>query len=81
MDAPLSQREFDTWRESDTTFKEDIRQFMQLQTDINLNMEGRMSSVEGNYEQLEQRAITRIGLISSFIAAVIGSVGGWLAGK
>ena len=79
MEAPLSQREFDTWREEDTAFKVEMRSFMAIQNDVNLDVERRVTSVETNYQRLEQRAITRTGIVSSIVAAVIGALGGLFA--
>ena len=78
---PLSQREFDTWREDDRAFKDDMRAFMESQTRLNLDYEGRLSTVEAKQDDCESTINRRSGMIAGLVAAVIGGFGTWLAAK
>ena len=75
-DPALSQREFDTWRESDETFKRQLTDYMQTQTELNLNIQGRVSGLEAHRDKSD----TRTGIISSIVSAVVGAVVGAISG-
>lgn len=79
MDAPLSQREFDTWREGDETFKSEIRQFISRQTVINLDVEGRLTGVLHEHGHRERQTVIRAGFLSSIIGAIVGALTGFFA--
>ena len=79
MDAPLTQREFDLWREGDDTFKHVMRGFINTQTALNLSVQGRLSTVEAEQEECKEFTNRRATWISGVVAAIIGSVGAWLA--
>jgi hypothetical protein len=74
---PLSQREFDTWRESDEAFKREMRDHILVQTTTNLAVEGRVTSLETHREH----AIIGIGIFSSIISTIVGSIAGFIFGR
>lgn len=73
MDAPLSQREFDTWRYEDHIFKTDMRAFMTTQTQINLNVENRVSTIEATQDACEATTNRRATWVSAITSAIIGA--------
>ncbi len=77
MDALLTQREFDTWRESDNEFKGEMRAFIAAQVALNLSTEKRVATVETRLENGERRVAIITGLISS----IGGAVGGFFGSK
>lgn len=62
---PLSQREFDSWRKTDDEFKRRVLDHVDDQTKRNLEIEGRMTSVESG--ELRNKRVS----ISSVVAAII----------
>ena len=84
MDTPLTQREFDTWRQEDHAFKSELRGFMTTQTTINLDVEGRVSTVEAKQEDCEETTNRRATWVSAVVSAVIGALAtavGWVFAK
>ncbi len=76
MDTPLSQREFDTWRESDNTFKGEMRDFIAVQVGLNLAAEHRFTKVEEKQASSERKVIAITTVISSAIGALMGFISG-----
>lgn len=70
--TPLSQHEFDLWREGDTTFKTAILKHIETQVELNRESEGRLVALETN----QLRAGTLASWISAVIAAIVGSLAG-----
>ena len=79
METPLSQREFDTWREGDETYKHVMQNFVNTQSAFNLKIVDRVSAVEAKQEDCESSLGRRSGLISGVVAAIVGAIGAWLA--
>lgn len=79
MSEALTQREFDTWREEDTAFKQEIRAYISVQSEINLGVERRLSTVETQHQKDVAHVSRRTTWISSIVAAIIGGASGWLA--
>lgn len=77
MDA-LSQREFDTWREGDAEFKARVLGHLETQHELNLRMEGRISTVEAQQEKCAESVSRRTTWISAIVASVSGTIVGWL---
>lgn len=71
-DPALTQREFDTWRESDTQFKATILQHIEDQGALNLKSEGRITALETN--------LGRIGTFAGWVSALVAALVGGLAG-
>ena len=74
MDALLTQREFDSWRQEDHTFKQEIRAFITTQTAINLDIEGRVSTIHTKQDECEQTTNRRATWVSTIVSAAIGAV-------
>lgn len=77
MDKLLSQREFDTWRESDAEFKNRVLGHIETQTVDNLRTENRLSTLESDKEH----SLRQHGWVNNMVAAVIGAIVGGLSGK
>jgi hypothetical protein len=73
----LSQREFDTWRETDNEFKGEMRAFIAAQVALNLSSEKRMTRTEERLDSGERRTAIITGLVSS----IVGAVGGFFGAK
>ena len=83
MDAPLTQREFDTWRAGDETFKRELRMFISTQTAINLDIEGRVSTLAAKQDDCEALTNRRATWVSTVVSALIGALitaAGWAFG-
>lgn len=81
MDTLLSQREFDTWREEDRAFKADMRSFIEIQTRMNLDIEGRLSTVQAKQNECESSTNRRATWVSAVVSALIGALAtafGWI---
>lgn len=76
MAIPLSQREFDTWRESDTAFKEQMLAHITQQTATNFDVERRVSTLQA----YQDRSNTRTGVISTLVSSVVAAIVGAIAG-
>lgn len=82
--TPLTQREFDTWRETDEQFKNQMLGFCRTQTELNLRIEGRMSTIESKQEDTDATIKRRTGLITalaSAIATIATAFGAWFANR
>lgn len=79
MDAPLSQREFDTWRGEHDKKIDVLVGFIKDQTAINLDVEGRVSDVEARQAECAESVSRRTTWISAVVAAVVGGITGWSA--
>lgn len=77
MEAPLTQREFDLWREADSVFKSEMRTFIGAQVGLNLAAEHRFTAVEERQASGERKVIA----ITTIVSSVIGAVGGWFGGR
>ena len=75
-DPALSQREFDTWRESDETFKRQLTDYMQAQTELNLDVQGRVSSLEAHKGKSDIRAGTISSIVSAIVSTIVGVISG-----
>jgi hypothetical protein len=73
----LSQREFDTWRETDNEFKGEMRAFIAAQVALNLASEKRLTRTEERLDGGERRTAIITGLVSS----IVGAVGGFFGAK
>ncbi len=78
MHEPLTQREFDTWRESDRAFKEQVLSHMEYQETTNRDTARRVTSLE---IKDSERSVFRVGFISSVISAIVGGVTGAVFGR
>lgn len=76
----LEQREFDTWRQGDEQFKREIRRYIEVQTRVNLDVEGRVSAVETSIEEMDSTHGRRTTWISSVVSAIIGGIVGAITG-
>ena len=81
MNGALTQREFDTWRESDAELKRQIISHMEKQTEINLNVEGRLTVVEVEQKDCRAKVSRRSTFISGIVAAIVGSITTYFAGR
>ena len=75
----LTQREFDTWRESDDAFKAEVRGFIGIQTATNLGTEGRLTAVEVQQQKCEDTVSRRTTWLSAVVSAIVGGLTGWFA--
>lgn len=66
MNEALTQREFDGWREQDDEFKKDMRGFISTQTAVNLNVHGRVTSLE----TARQQDAIKLGIFSTVVSGV-----------
>ena len=73
---PLSQREFDTWRETDTAFKEQMLAHITQQTAVNFDVERRVTTLQTH----QDRSNTRVSIISTLVSSVVAAVVGAFAG-
>lgn len=71
-DVSLSQREFDTWRESDTQWKSVVLEHVAEQGKVNREIASKVSALETN--QL------RAGTLASWVIAVVAAVVSGLTG-
>lgn len=70
----LEQREFDTWRRADDQFKQDMRRYLETQTAMNLDIEGRLSTVEADAKEASEGHGRRTTWISAVVSAIIGGL-------
>lgn len=77
-EAALSQREFDTWREGDTAFKEEIRGLLVSHAALHLTTEGRLATVEANQDKCRSKAVSTTTWLSALVSAIVGgAIGLW----
>lgn len=79
--SALTQREFDTWRETDAELKRQIISHMENQTAINLVVQGRLTAVEIEQKDCRAKVSRRSSLISGVVAAIVGSITTYFAGR
>lgn len=80
MSGPaLSQREFDTWREADNQFKQEIRDLLVNHASLHLSTENRLATVEANQQKCKTQAVNRVTWVSALVASIVGGLFGWLA--
>jgi ferric-dicitrate binding protein FerR (iron transport regulator) len=79
MEQSLSQREFDTWREEDGKFKDEMRALLNSHQRLHLDAAGRMATLEANQEKCSQRSTAVSAGIASVISAFVSGVFVWLA--
>jgi hypothetical protein len=72
----LDKGTFDLWRETDDAFKSEIRQHIQLQHTINLDVERRLSTVQTTQDGYDKTVTKRTTWLSSVVAAIIGAIAG-----
>lgn len=72
----LEQREFDTWREGDAEFKQQMLEHIKAQTELNLSVQGRLTTVENEQGKSGRRTTWVSSTISAIIAAIIGAIAG-----
>lgn len=77
MEKLLSQREFDTWRESDAEFKEQVLGHIKTQTVDNLRTENRLTTLESD----KAHALRQHGWVANVVSALIGALAGSISGK
>lgn len=77
MNEPLTQREFDTWRETDSLFKQQMLAHISNQTETNFGVERRVSMLEAH----KDKSNTRVSVISSLVSAVVGGIVGAFTGR
>ncbi len=86
----LTQREFDSWRQGDTEFKQQMREYIETQSALNLSTERRLTLIEAARISVEAARVmtasaevmsadsglskTRIGVISSLVSAAISGL-------
>lgn len=70
----LSQREFDTWREGDNDFKDEMRSFIAQQVQFNLGHERRLSTVEQTQTDCSAESTKRATIISTVVTSVISGL-------
>jgi hypothetical protein len=78
VEPNLSQREFDTWRAEDKTFKEQVLMHMAAQVTLNLATHGRVSILEAEQSNWRLRAVSITTWVSAIVAAAVGGLVGWL---
>lgn len=69
-ESPLTQREFDVWREGDNAFKARLEQHLIAQQQVNTDTEARLKVLEDQHE----RANTRTGYIAAIVAGFAGTI-------
>jgi hypothetical protein len=74
---PLSQREFDLWREADEEFKRAVLKHVEAQVALNLASEQRLTKLETHREH----AIISLGIFTSLVAAIVGGMAGLFFGR
>lgn len=80
MSEPLTQREFELWREGDAEFKQQLLAHVQEQVKLNISVAQRLSTVEAKQEECENSVSRRTTWISSLVAAAVGGVVAWWTG-
>lgn len=73
-ETPLSQREFDTWREDDREFKGEMRQFVAAQVSVNLTNERRISTIEEKQKSNDRKVVALTTVISSAVTSALAYV-------
>jgi len=74
--AALDKQTFDVWRETDDAFKNEMRQHIMAQHTINLDVEGRLATVQATQADYDKTVTKRTTWLSGVVAAVIGAVAG-----
>ena len=67
---PLTQREFDIWRESDTEFKQRLETHLIAQETLNRDSEARLRVIEHDHD----RMMTKSGWIATIISGFTGTI-------
>lgn len=72
----LTQREFDSWRQGDTEFKQQMREHIEIQSALNLATERRMTLIEASAGEGGGSGMskTRVSVISSIVSAAISGL-------
>ena len=78
-EALLTQREFDTWREGDERFKNELMTMMTSHQNLHLATEGRLASLEAKHEKASTQTINRTTWVSAVVAAIVGGLLSWAA--
>jgi hypothetical protein len=78
-EAALSQREFDTWREDDKVFKDQVLVHMAAQVTLNLATHGRVTILETNQEKCRSKMVNTTTWLSAVVSAIVGGLFGWLS--
>ena len=81
METPLSQREFDSWRQDDDVFKQRIEGFLTAQTEINLDNSAAISTLRAKQEECQEHVARRTTWVSALVSAIVGGIVGLFAGK
>ena len=76
----LTQREFDTWREEDAAFKIELRSHIAAQALVNLDVEGRVSTIEANVVKAEMSGSRRTTWLSAIVSAIVSGLVGLFVG-
>lgn len=80
MEAPLTQREFDTWRESDRDFKANMLAHIKDQQNLNLIMDRRVGTLELNRDNDKSQSAKWTTVIAAAVSAAIGGVFAYMKG-
>lgn len=70
MEEPLTQREFDLWREADNQFKVRLEAFIDKQVEINEDAKVRLKALE----VANDRSVMRTGLVATVVSGIGGTV-------
>lgn len=70
----LDQQTFNVWREADDQFKDEIRQHIRAQQTINLDFEGRISTVAESQRTAGEQMNKRVTWLSAVISAIVGAL-------
>ena len=76
----LTQREFDTWRQGDDAFKQQVLTHLQQQASVNLDVEGRVSTMEANVAKVEASGSRRTTWLSAIVSAIVSGLVGLFVG-
>lgn len=81
METPLTQREFDLWRESDEAFKRRLEEHMTTQAVINLDTAVRVKALEVNQENAGRLSAKLSTVVAAAVSALIGGTFALIGGK
>lgn len=81
METPLTQREFDLWRESDEAFKRRLEEHITTQAVINLDTAVRVKALEVNQENAGRLSAKLSTVVAAAVSALIGGAFALIGGK
>lgn len=81
MAEPLSQREFDLWREGHDDRMERLLDYMDSQVTLNRSNEGRIVALETNQAAAGKLSARLSGAVGAVVAALISGVFHFIGGR